>query len=158
MNVRSYKTVSERRKALEKELHVDMKNIGSFTLDEAVASTRNCENMIGAAQIPLGIAGPLSILGSTIKDLRSYFIPLATTEGALVASVNRGCKAITASGGAVADSYRVGATRGPVFKVENLRESDKLNRFLEEHFADLQKIAKTTARHLTLTKYMDRGV
>jgi hydroxymethylglutaryl-CoA reductase (NADPH) len=158
MNLRNYKSVLERRKAIEKQLNVNLKHIGSFTMEEAVASTRNCENMIGAAQIPMGIAGPLSILGSTIKDLRSYFIPLATTEGALVASVNRGCKAITESGGASVDSYRVGATRGPVFKVANLKESDKLNRFLEEHFADMQTIAKTTSRHLTLTKYLDRGV
>lgn len=152
MNVRNFKTVSERRKAFEKKLHVDMKNIGSFTPDDAVASTRNCENMIGVAQVPMGIAGPLKIKNKV------YYLPLATTEGALVASVNRGCKAITESGGAAVDSYRVGATRGPVFKVENLRESDRLNRFLEEHFADLQKIAKTTSRHLTLTKYMDRGM
>lgn len=152
MNVRNFKTVSERRKALEKKLRVDLKNIGSFTLDETVASTRNCENMIGAAQVPVGVVGPLRIAQT------DYFIPLATTEGALVASMNRGCKSITASGGAAVDSYRVGATRGPVFQVKNLKESDKLNRFLEEHFIDLQKIAKTTSHHLTLTKYMDRGV
>lgn len=152
MNLRDYKTVSERRKALEKERHVDLGNIGSFTLNEAVASTRNCENMIGAAQLPMGVAGPLRIAHT------DYYVPLATTEGALVASLNRGCKAIAESGGASVDSYRVGATRGPVFKVENLHESDKLNRFLEEHFVDLQKITKTTSRHLTLTKYMDRGV
>ncbi len=160
MNIRSYKTVSERRNAIEKELKVQLKNIGSFTLDEAAASTRNCENMIGAAQIPLGIAGPLRLSeASPLRIARTdYFIPLATTEGALVASVNRGCKAITASGGAAVDSYRVGATRGPVFKVDNLKESGRLNRFLEEHFTDLQKIAETTSRHLTLTNYMDHGI
>ena len=148
MNLRTYKNVSERRAAIEKQCHVDLKHIGSFTLDETVAATRNCENMIGAAQIPIGIAGPVN----------GKYIPLATTEGALVASVNRGCKAITESGGAAVDSYRVGATRGPVFKVKNLKESDQLNDFLEKNFADLQKIAARTSRHLTLTKYMDRGV
>lgn len=148
MNLRTYKNVSERRAAIEKQCHVDLKHIGSFTLDETVAATRNCENMIGAAQIPIGIAGPVN----------GKYIPLATTEGALVASVNRGCKAITESGGAAVDSYLVGATRGPVFKVKNLKESDQLNDFLEKNFADLQKIAARTSRHLTLTKYMDRGV
>jgi hydroxymethylglutaryl-CoA reductase (NADPH) len=159
-NLRNYKSILERRNAIEKQRKVDLKHIGSFTLDEMVASTRNCENMIGATQVPLGIAGPLRL--SEASPLRiahtDYYVPLATTEGALVASVNRGCKAITESGGAAVDSYRVGATRGPVFKVNNLKESDKLNRFLEEHFTDLQTIAKTTSRHLTLTKYMDRGV
>ncbi len=152
MNMRDYKTVSERRKAFEKKLTIDLKHIGAFTLDESAASTRNCENMIGAAQIPIGVAGPLRI---THKD---YYVPLATTEGALVASVNRGCKAITASGGAMVDSYRVGATRGPVFKVKNLKESGELNAFLVKNFAEFQKIAAQTSHHLTLKKYMDRGV
>ena len=59
MNLRQQTTVSDRRKALEKELSVDLKNIGSFSLDEKVASSRNCENMIGVAQVPIGVAGPL---------------------------------------------------------------------------------------------------
>lgn len=160
MNLRDYTSVSERRKALEREVKVDLKNIGLFTLDEGVASTRNCENMIGAAQIPMGVAGPLCIHRThNHKPItNNYFIPLATTEGALVASVNRGCKAISESGGADVDSYRVGATRGPVFKVKNLHESDVFNKFLEEHFESLQQITKTISKHLTLTKYMDRGV
>ncbi len=152
MNIREYKTVQDRRKAVEHERGVRLDNIGSFSLDERVAGTKNCENMIGVAQIPMGIAGPLKI--SKIE----YYIPLATTEGALVASVNRGCKAITESGGAVVDSYRVGATRGPVFRVNNLKENDKLNTFVEENFKELQKIAAATSRHLTLTKFFSRGL
>src|SRR5260370_28387114 len=99
MNVRSYKTVKERREALENEVSVSLANIGQFCLDEEQVSTRNCENMIGAIQVPVGIAGPIKIKnqGSNITD---YYVPLATTEGALVASVNRGCKAITESRGA----------------------------------------------------------
>lgn len=141
-------SVSDRRKALEKELSISLKNIGSFTLDESVASTRNCENMIGVAQVPIGIAGPVN----------GRYIPLATTEGALVASVNRGCKAITESGGAMVDSYRVGATRGPVFKVKNLVENDRLNTFLDDHIDDFKKIAQNSSRHLKLKKFIARGV
>lgn len=152
MNLRDFPSVAERRKALEKETHVSLRQSGSFTLDEAVASAHNCENMIGMTQIPLGVAGPLRIGDHT------YYIPLATTEGALVASVSRGCKVIMESGGATADSYRVGASRGPVFRVNSLKESDKLNTFLDTHFVDLQKIAKATSNHISLTKYMDRGV
>jgi len=89
---------------------------------------------------------------------KDYFIPLATTEGALVASVNRGCKAIVASGGAWVDSYQVGATRGPVFYVQNLKENDRLNVFLDTHLAEMQKIAVSTSNHMTLTKIFSRGV
>lgn len=152
MNLRNYTSVSDRRKALEKELSVSLKNIGSFSLDESVASTRNCENMIGVAQVPMGIAGPLRI------EKKDYYIPLATTEGALVASVNRGCKAITESGGAMVDSHRVGATRGPVFRVKDLRESDRLYRFLKEHMGGLKEVAEKTSHHLKLVKLLTRGV
>ena len=152
MNIRDFTTAKERRKALEKELSVDLKNIGSFSFDESIVSAKNCENMIGAVQVPIGIAGPLRIKS------RDYYIPLATTEGALVASINRGCKAITESGGAIVDSHRVGATRGPVFKVKNLVESDRLYRFLKERLKDLQNVASQTSHHIKLEKLMTRGV
>lgn len=156
MKLRDYKSVKERREALEKELGFALKNIGSFSLDESVAGSRNCENMIGAAQIPLGIAGPLKFKNLKSK-VKSSYLPLATTEGALVASINRGCKAITESGGAVVDSYRVGATRGPVLKVKNLAENDKLNSFLDKNFNELALVAEKTSHHLKLKKIFTRG-
>lgn len=157
MNLRNFSSTDERRKGVEKELSVELTHIGSYSLDASVAGTRNCENMIGAAQIPIGVAGPLTI--SNLNGQRAaYYIPLATTEGALVASVNRGCKVITESGGAMVDSYKVGATRGPVFKVNNLEESNRLNKFLDVRFEELQSVAAKTSGHLALKKYMDRGV
>ncbi len=163
MKLRELKTVKDRREALEAELKVNLSNIGTFSVDESVASTRNCENMIGVAQVPMGIAGPLIIRTQNVErsdqgKQKEYYLPLATTEGALVASISRGCKAISESGGASVDSYRVGTTRGPVFKVKNLKENDALNTFLEDHFGELQHIAAATSGHLKLTKYMSRGV
>ncbi|KAL4910918.1 hypothetical protein BDW74DRAFT_3938 [Aspergillus multicolor] len=66
-----------------------------------------CENVIGNLPLPLGVAGPLTI------DGQSYFIPMATTEGVLVASASRGAKAINAGGGAVTVLTGDGMTRGP---------------------------------------------
>jgi hydroxymethylglutaryl-CoA reductase (NADPH) len=66
-----------------------------------------CENVIGYLPIPLGVAGPLVI------DGQSYFLPMATTEGVLVASTSRGCKAINSGGGAVTVITGDGMTRGP---------------------------------------------
>lgn len=157
MNLRNFKSVSERRKAIEKEVGVTLANVGSFSLDEPVASSRNCENMIGVAQIPLGVAGPLYIHHSSF-GIQHYYIPLATTEGALVASVNRGCKAITESGGATVDSHRVGATRGPVFKVNSLKEHDQIYQYLKTNLEELKKIAAKTSHHLKLSKLLTRGV
>ena len=66
--------------------------------------------MIGTVQVPVGIAGPLMVNGEHAHG--SYYLPLATTEGALVASVNRGCSAITQAGGAEVRILKEGMTRG----------------------------------------------
>jgi len=66
-----------------------------------------CENVIGYLPLPLGVAGPINI------DGQNYFIPMATTEGVLVASTSRGSKAINAGGGAVTVLTGDGMTRGP---------------------------------------------
>ncbi|MCX8009251.1 MAG: hydroxymethylglutaryl-CoA reductase, partial [Patescibacteria group bacterium] len=116
-----------------------------------VASTRHCENMIGVTQVPLGIAGPLRV-----HD-HDYYIPLATTEGALVASVNRGCKALTQSGGVMVQVEKVGATRGPVFFVESVEERKKFIDFLSKNFSELKKIAESTSGHLRLLSYETVG-
>lgn len=157
MNLRNHTTVHKRREAIEKELSVSFRHSGTYSLDDAVASTRNCENMIGATQVPLGIAGPL-ILSTVNHERSTVFLPLATTEGALVASINRGCKAIAQSGGAAVDTYRVGATRGAVFRVNSLTESTLLIEFCQKHFPSLARTAQETSAHIQLTKIMTRGV
>lgn len=155
MDIRSFKSTLDRRKYLEKLLRLNLKNIGSFSLDEKVAETRNCENMIGVAQIPLGVAGPIKI------NNKKYLVPLATTEGALVASVNRGCKAINMSGGCLSEVKKVGTTRGPVFRIKNILQKDKLESFLLKNFKKLQKIVSSTDPHISLksykTSYMGRS-
>lgn len=158
MNIRTGKTIQERRVLVEKERGVSLSSIGHFSLDEAVASTRNCENMIGVTQIPLGIAGPLLISSANYQlPATSYVIPLATTEGALVASVSRGCKAIGESGGADVEVEDTGATRGPVFRVGNIKEGRKFEDFLKNNFSQLQEVAAQTSRHIVLKAYTVSG-
>ncbi|RBQ99313.1 hypothetical protein VDGD_06169 [Verticillium dahliae] len=76
-----------------------------------------CENVIGYMPLPVGVAGPLVIDGV------SYFIPMATTEGVLVASTSRGCKAINSGGGAVTVLTGDGMTRGPCVSFETLERA-----------------------------------
>lgn len=76
-----------------------------------------CENVIGYMPIPVGVAGPVVI------DGQSYFLPMATTEGVLVASTSRGCKAINAGGGAVTVITGDGMTRGPCISFETLQRA-----------------------------------
>ncbi len=160
MNLRDFSSVKLRREEIEKELGTKLENIGSFSLDESVASTRNCENMIGVAQIPLGVAGPIKVThsASSGQEGSEYFIPLATTEGALVASVSRGAKAITLSGGANSFAYRVGQTRGPVFEVKSLTEQKKVYKWIKENEKKLGEEAEKTSSHLKFKKARVSGL
>ncbi|OGH13782.1 MAG: hypothetical protein A2687_03260 [Candidatus Levybacteria bacterium RIFCSPHIGHO2_01_FULL_38_26] len=140
--------MSDRRKGVEDNIGVSLKNIGNYSINEEIASSRNCENMIGVTQIPIGIAGPLKIKSEFFKE--EFFLPLATTEGVLVASVSRGCKAITLSGGANVLSKKIGITRAPVFVVENILEGKKFADWVHANFDQLKKIAEDTSSHLKL--------
>ena len=134
-----------RRKALEKMLNVSLPSIGSTIIDFVEVVGRNIENPIGAVQIPLGIAGPLKIEGDYAKG--EYFIPLATTEGALVAGVNRGCKAITLSGGAKAKILYDGMTRAPLFWTPDVETAIELVNWVKENFNEIKREAESTTRY-----------
>src|SRR5258708_2361870 len=149
MDLRTYTSVTKRRQAVEQYLSIELSHIGSFSFDEEASAKRNCENMIGAVQVPVGIAGPIEIRSLEFEK-QSYYLPLATTEGALVASVNRGCKAITESGGAVVISKKVGITRAPVFVVENLLAGKQCIEWIETNIDRLREITAATSSHLTL--------
>ena len=150
MDLRGFKSVAKRREALEKLLSADLKHIGNFSLDEKVASSRNCENMIGAAQIPLGVAGPIKITGENIKG--DFYIPLATSEGALIASISRGIKAINLGGGAQVLTYRVGTTRGPVFDTTSIKKSNELFKWIKKNPNKIAEASGKTSKHLKFLK------
>ncbi|KAK5122550.1 hypothetical protein LTR85_003813 [Meristemomyces frigidus] len=93
-----------------------------------------CENVVGYMPLPLGVAGPLTI------DGRSYFLPMATTEGVLVASTSRGCKAINAGGGAITVLTGDGMTRGPCIGFETLTRAAAAKVWLDS--VDGQKVMR----------------
>lgn len=142
-------SVVNRRQLLEEKLKLKLKNLANFSLDSARISGRNCENMIGAVQVPIGIAGPVQIKNEKLK-MKNYYLPLATTEGALVASVNRGCKATRLSGGIRVKVESKGVARAPVFKIKNLAEADRMIIWVEKNFSQLKQAAETSSQHLTL--------
>jgi len=151
VSLRDFPSTQKRRQFLEKKLNIKLDNIGSFSFPEETVAGRNIENLIGATQIPLGIAGPLK-LRTTNYELRTHYIPLATTEGALVASISRGCKATTESGGVEVFVEEVGITRGPVFKVRSVKEGLTVKKWIEDHFSELAKVTERTSHHLELKK------
>lgn len=149
MKLRDYPSADTRRKALESELSLSFSAISQVPFDEKQATGRNCENIIGAVSVPLGIAGPLAILHSP-QQKHEYYIPLATTEGALVASVNRGCKAIFLSGGARVVSKKIGITRAPVFTVEHVFAAEKFIAWITVHYQEIKQKTEATSSHLRL--------
>lgn len=156
MNLRDFISPDTRRTALEKELSLDLKSIGSSVLPVSPSQERNCENMIGYAQIPVGVAGPLRIKGSL--ESKDYYLPLATTEGALVASISRGAKAITLSGGAVSSAYKLGVTRGPVFNTESISQSKAFFEWINKNSDKIKEHAEKTSSHLKLKKIDIKGL
>ena len=138
-----------RREFIEQATGAKLEDIGIFSIDADRAATRNCENMIGTVQVPVGVAGPLAINGEYAKG--SFWLPLATTEGALVASVNRGAGAITKAGGAEVRILHDGMTRAPVFAAHSVGHAKEIADWAETHEDDLAAIAATTTSHGKMT-------
>jgi hydroxymethylglutaryl-CoA reductase (NADPH) len=139
-----------RRRALEEMTRTPLSNIAHHSLDVTRASRRNCENFIGVAQVPMGICGPLRVRGNYIDG--EVYVPLATTEAALVASTNRGCSAIREAGGAVVRVEDVGMTRAPVFRTSGIVQTQAFLRWIQEHYDDVRRITEATSDHLKLVE------
>lgn len=133
---------------LEKKLNINLEGISKSILSVSECKG-NIENMIGSVQIPLGIAGPVFINGDYANG--DFFLPLATTEGALVASVNRGCKILNNS---KIDVLIINdeQTRSLLFKAKNIREVKKFLIWVEKNFEKLKKIGEETSNHLEIRK------
>ena len=110
---------------------------------------RNIENFIGTVKLPIGLAGPLRVNGLFAQG--DYYVPLATTEAALVASYSRGAKLISAVGGCTVMLLNEGVSRAPGFAFRNLEEVGKFMLWAIEQQATFKQIAESTTRHGKLT-------
>ncbi|PWB54548.1 MAG: hydroxymethylglutaryl-CoA reductase (NADPH) [Candidatus Methanoperedenaceae archaeon] len=137
-------SIELRRTAVSELTGTSFNHISNYSLDVENVTKRNIENMIGAIQVPLGVAGPLRIKGE--YAIGDYYIPLATTEGALVASAHRGCSAITFSGGANVRIFKDEMTRAPVFRTKNIIGAKKLADWVDANFLMLKQKAESTTR------------
>lgn len=151
-SLRDFPSAEKRREYLSQQLKKSLNYIAISSFAEDQVEGKNIENFIGATHIPLGVAGPL------IVDGQEYFLPLATTEGALVASISRGAKAITLSGGTVTLVHNVGMTRGPVFQTSGLKKSQELVDWVLAHWSELAQTAESTSHHLKMTHYESKIV
>lgn len=105
-----------------------------------------CENVIGYVPIPVGIAGPLKL------DNKEYFVPMATTEGCLVASTNRGCRALGMGKGVFSRVTKDAMTRAPVVQFETAMRAAEVLEWLEQpaHYAIIKESFDSTSRYARL--------
>ena len=140
-----HETAAEaRRRYVAKETGADLTTVGEYAFDAEDAEP-NVENMIGAAQVPMGVVGPVPVAGGAADG--DYHLPLATTEGALIASVNRGCSAIRSAGGADARITDSGMTRAPVFRVDGVVEGKEVVDWVADNEDRLREAAESTTSH-----------
>ncbi|VAI74018.1 unnamed protein product [Triticum turgidum subsp. durum] len=115
-----------RREAMRRITGRQIEGLPLDGFDYASILGQCCELPVGYVQLPVGIAGPL------LLDGQRFYVPMATTEGCLVASTNRGCKAIAESGGATSVVLRDAMTRAPVARFPTARRAAELKAFLED--------------------------
>ena len=136
--------VAKRRAWLERRLRVAIPLVGACAV-ETDAMRGNIENPIGAAQIPLGIAGPLLIDGMHARG--TFYVPLATTEGALVRTYERGMVMLTRTGGVATRLFVDRNVVSPIFSFTSVEAAHRFAAGLPAHFEALRAEADATTRH-----------
>jgi hydroxymethylglutaryl-CoA reductase (NADPH) len=130
-----------RRDFVREQTGVDLHHVGSYDFDPAVTAG-NIESFLGVAQVPLGLAGPLLVDGEHAQG--EFYVPLATAEGTLVASYNRGMRVLHESGGARTTVVADRMQRGPSFLFPSSREARDFCAQLDTDFDGLAAAAATT--------------
>lgn len=144
--------VRERQKFVEEYTGVKLQHINKYSFEPG-ATKGNIENFTGVAQIPIGFAGPVKINGEHAQG--EFLVPLATTEGTLVASYNRGIKVLNLSGGVTCTVVGDSMQRAPVFVFENAREGRDFVQWVDANLVKIREEAEATSSVAKLT-YVDR--
>jgi hydroxymethylglutaryl-CoA reductase (NADPH) len=142
-----------RRQFLRDRTGTELRHVASYSIEPA-SLPGNVEHFTGVAQVPIGIAGPLLVHGEHAEG--SFYVPLATTEGALVASYNRGMRLLTENGGVTATVIDDSMQRSPVFAFESARQALAFGRWVDAHFDEIKEAAEATTHrgHLrTIRQY-----
>ncbi len=130
-----------RRRFIKEQTNSDANHVGQFSFEPDIFQG-NIENFIGVAQVPIGLAGPILINGEYAKG--EFFVPLATTEGTLVASYNRGMKLLRESGGIMTTVVDDAMQRAPVFVFPSAREARDFAAWIKENFDEIKSKAEAT--------------
>lgn len=132
---------------LQQRSGVSMEGVGNCSY-EAEELKNNIESLVGTVEVPVGVVGPLKVDGAYMRD--TVYMPCATTEGALVASMNRGAKAITSAGGANAWATSQRMLRVPSFEFAHLSAARRFVQWLSDHEDEIRREALKKSKHAQL--------
>jgi len=120
-----------------------LEHVSSYSFDPGMLPG-NVENFVGVAQVPIGLAGPLVVNGEHANG--EFYVPLATAEGTLVASYNRGMRLLREAGGVTTTVVDDAMQRAPAFLFPSAREARDFSGWLREHFEEIKRVAESTTR------------
>ena len=132
-----------RRRFVTERTGTSLEHVGSFSFDPALLPG-NVENFMGVAQVPIGLAGPLRINGEHAKG--DFYIPMATSEGTLVASYNRGMRLLSESGGVKTTVVGQYMQRSPAFFFDDALQAREFGDWVTGNFDAIKQAAETTTR------------
>lgn len=139
---------AERREFLREQTGASLEHVGQFSFDPSVLPG-NVENFSGVAQVPIGVAGPLRLNGEHAQG--DFYVPMATTEGTLVASYNRGMRVLSQCGGVKTTVVEDSMQRAPVFIFDDAMEAREFGDWIERHEDEIRAVAEATTRSGKLT-------
>ena len=137
----SEEMAQQRRDFVSEKTATRLDNIGHYSVDPQVTAG-NIENFIGVAQVPMGLVGPLRINGEHAAG--DFYVPMATSEGTLIASYNRGARLLSDCGGAKVTVVDDAMQRAPVFVFDDARAARDFGYWVDENFAEIAAQAETT--------------
>ncbi len=143
--------IRRRQAFVESFTGIKLEHLSRYSFEPGV-TRGNIENFTGVAQVPIGLAGPLIVDGEYAKG--EFLIPLATTEGTLVASYNRGIKVLNLAGGAVTTVQDDKMQRAPVFIFDSAREAREFRDWVSSHLEPIRQAAEATSSVAKL-EYID---
>ena len=143
--------IGQRRAFIEQVSGTKLQHLTQYSFDPHLAKG-NCENFVGVAQVPIGFAGPLRVNGEHADG--NFLIPLATSEGTLVASYNRGMKVLNLCGGVNVTVVADAMQRAPVFVFRNARAGREFVNWVHANFAPIREAAEATSTVAKL-QYID---
>src|SRR5262245_4121823 len=132
-----------RREFVRERTGVDLENVGSYSFDPGILGG-NVEQFVGVAQVPIGLAGPLLVNGEHAQG--EFYVPMATAEGTLVASYNRGMRLLYESGGVTTTIMADHMQRAPAFIFASARDARAFSGWLDDHFDEIKAAAEQTTR------------